>query len=50
MNRRLECMGPLIRMENGRIPKVLSDAKLEGKRKVGRSESRWLHDIRRKLK
>jgi hypothetical protein len=45
MNRRLGCMGHLIRMENSRVPKVALDAKLEGKRKFGRPESRWLDNI-----
>jgi hypothetical protein len=50
MNRRLACMGHLIRMENSRIPKVALDAELEGKRKVGRPESRWLEDIQADVK
>jgi hypothetical protein len=50
MNRRLECMGHLIRTENSRIPKVALDAKLKGKRKVGRPEARWLDDIKAEVK
>jgi len=50
MNTILECVGPLIRKENSRIPKVALDAKLEDERKVGRPESRWLDDIQADVK
>ena len=43
-------MGHLIGMVNSRIPKVALDAKIEGKRKVGRPESRWLHNIQAEVK
>jgi hypothetical protein len=35
---------------NSRIPKVALDAKPEGKRKVGRPESRWLDDTQAQVK
>jgi hypothetical protein len=34
--RRFEWLGRLIRMENNKIPKIVLDTKLEGKRKVER--------------
>jgi hypothetical protein len=37
-------------MEIHRIPKVALDAKLKGKRKVGRPKLRWLDDIQADLK
>jgi len=43
-------MGHLIRTENSRIPKVALDAKLKGKRKVGRPGARWLDDIKADVK
>jgi hypothetical protein len=48
--RRLEWLGHLIRMANNRNPKCALDAKLEGKRKVGRPKLRWLYDIQWTLK
>jgi hypothetical protein len=35
---------------NNRIPKAALDAKLEGKRKVGRPKLTWLDDIQADLK
>jgi hypothetical protein len=43
--RKLECLGHLIRMENNRNPKGAVDAKLKGKRKVGRRKLRRLNEI-----
>jgi hypothetical protein len=37
-------------MENNRIPKIISDAKLEGKREVERPKLRWLDDVQTDLK
>jgi hypothetical protein len=37
-------------MENNRIPKVALDAKLEGKRKVGKPKLTWLDDMQLNLK
>jgi hypothetical protein len=48
--RRLEWLGHLIRTENNRIPKIVSDAKLDGKRKVERPKLRWLDDVQEDLK
>jgi hypothetical protein len=42
----------LIRTENSVTPKILSDAKLDGKGKVRRPEPRWMDDVQtdRKIK
>lgn len=39
--KRLEGLGHLIRRKIHRIPKVATDAKLKGKRKVGRPKLQW---------
>lgn len=43
--KRLKGLGHLIRREINRIPKVATDAKLKGKRKVGRPKLQWPDDI-----
>ena len=42
---RLEWLGYVIRTENNRIPEIVLDAKLDGKRKL-----RWLDDVQADLK
>jgi hypothetical protein len=37
-------------VENNTIPKIVSDAKLDRKRKAGRPELRWLDDVQTDLK
>ena len=48
--RRLEWLGNLIGIENNRIPNIILDAKLDGKRKVERPKLRWLDDVQTDLK
>jgi hypothetical protein len=48
--RRLEWLGHLIIMESNKIPKIVLDAKLDGKRKAGRPELRWLNDVQADVK
>jgi hypothetical protein len=45
ITRILELLGHLNRMQDNRIPKAALDAKLEGKRKVGRQNLGWLIEI-----
>jgi hypothetical protein len=46
----LEVLGHLIRQEINTVPKVAIDAKLKGKRKVGRPKLQRLDDIQADLK
>jgi hypothetical protein len=39
-----------MRMGNNRIPKIVSSAKLEEKRKVGRRKQRWLGYVQADIK
>ena len=48
--RTLHWLSHLVRMENNRIPKMVLDAKLDGKRKVARPKVRWLDDVQADLK
>jgi hypothetical protein len=48
--RGLEWLGHLIRMEDNRIPKIVLDAKLNVKRKVGRPKLEFLDDVQKNLK
>ena len=43
--RRLEWLGHVMRMTNDRVPKIVLNAKLDGKRKVGRPKLRWYDDV-----
>jgi hypothetical protein len=48
--RRLECLGHVIRMEDTRLPKMVFNAKPEGRRGVGRPRLRWLDDVEADIK
>jgi hypothetical protein len=37
-------------MENNRIPKIVSDAKLDGQRKVERPKLRWMDEVQADIK
>jgi hypothetical protein len=42
--RRLEWLGPVVRMEDSCLPEMVFNAKPEGRREVGRPRLRWLDD------
>jgi hypothetical protein len=42
---RLELLEHVVRMEDTRIPKMVFNAKPEGRRGVGRPRLRWLDDV-----
>jgi hypothetical protein len=44
--RRLVWLGHVIRTENTRLPKMVFNAKPEGRRKVGRPRLRWLDGVK----
>jgi hypothetical protein len=44
---RLESLGHLARLNHGRTVKKISESKLEGRKRVGRSRLRWLKMLRR---
>jgi hypothetical protein len=48
--RRLEWLGHVIRMEDTRLPKMIFNAKPEGRRGVGRPRLRWLYDVEADIK
>jgi transcription termination factor 2 len=48
--RRLEWLGHVIRMEDTRLPKMVFNAKPEGRRGDGRSRPRWLDDVETDIK
>jgi hypothetical protein len=48
--RRLERLGHVIRMEDTRLPKMLFNAKPEGRRGVGRPRLRWSDDVEADIK
>jgi hypothetical protein len=48
--RRLEWLGHAIRMEDTRLPKVVFNAKPEGRRGVGIPRLRWLDDVEADIK
>jgi hypothetical protein len=43
---RLEWLGHVVRMEDTRLPKMVFNAKPEGRRGVGRPTQRWLDMLR----
>jgi hypothetical protein len=43
--RRLEWLGHVVKMEDIRLPKMVFNAKPEGRRGVGRPRLRWLDDV-----
>jgi hypothetical protein len=47
--RRLERLGH-VRMEDTRLPKMVFNAKPEGRRRVGRPRQRWLDDVEADIK
>jgi hypothetical protein len=48
--RRLEWLGHVIRMEDTCLPKVVFNAKPEGRHGVGRPRLRWLDDVEADIK
>jgi hypothetical protein len=48
--RKLEWLGHVIRMEDSSLPKMVLDAKPEGRREVGRPRLRWLDDVKADIK
>jgi transcription termination factor 2 len=48
--RRLEWLGHVVRMEDTRVPKIVFNAKPEGRREVGRHRLRWLDDVEADIK
>jgi hypothetical protein len=48
--RRLEWLGHVIRMEDTRLPKMVLNAKPEGRREVERPRLRWLDDVEADIK
>ena len=47
---RLKWFGHVKRMEDGRIPKQMMDAKFEGKRARGRPRARWMDMIKTSIR
>jgi hypothetical protein len=48
--RRLEWLGHVVRMEDTHLPKMVFNAKPEGRRGVGRPRLRWLDDVEADIK
>jgi hypothetical protein len=48
--RRLEWLGHVVRTEDTRLPKMVFNAKPEGRRVVGRPRLRWLDDVEGDIK
>jgi hypothetical protein len=48
--RRLECLGHVVRMEDTGLPKMVFNAKPEGRHEVGRPRLRWLEDVEADIK
>jgi hypothetical protein len=48
--RRLEWLGHVVRMEDTRLPKMVFNAKPEGRRGVRRPRLRWLDDVEADIK
>jgi hypothetical protein len=43
--KRLEWVGPVVGMDQGRMVKKIFESKLEGRRRKGRPRCRWLEDV-----
>jgi hypothetical protein len=48
--RRLEWLGHVVRMEDNCLPKMVFNAKPEGRRGIVRPRLRWLDDVKADLK
>jgi len=48
--KRSECIGHLVRMDQGRAFKKVSESKSEGSRRRGRPRLRWLEDAEKDLR
>jgi hypothetical protein len=48
--RRVEWLGHVVRMEDTRLPKMVFNAKPEGRRGVRRPRLRWLDDVEADIK
>jgi hypothetical protein len=48
--RKLDCLGDVIRVDDTRVPKMIFDAKPEGRRGVVRLRLRWLNGVEADIK
>ncbi|KAJ4432567.1 hypothetical protein ANN_21190 [Periplaneta americana] len=44
---RLRCLGQVVRMEEGRLPKMIVNARIEGERRRVKTKKRWMDGVMR---